>query len=199
MATDPSLPRNALSTAERRHAEVTGAALRAFARMGYHGTTVADVAAEAGLSPAYVFRLFGNKQGLFTGALQLCFARVQEALGAGADAAHSGDPDRVLDRMGQAYAQLINDGSLLMLQVHALAATDDPAIRAALQECQQRLTDFVLERSGADQGAVQAFFAKGQLCHFVVALGIAGSASQAREPWAQILSAGLRHPTPQQE
>lgn len=191
--------RPSLSTADRRQNEVADAALSAFARKGYHGTTVADVANEAGLSSAYVFRLFVNKQGLFISALRLCFEQVQGALATGAATAQSDDSESVLDAMGQTYAQLIGNQTLLMFQVHALAATDDPDIRAAFQDCQRQLTDFVLERSGADQQAVQTFFARGQLCHFVVALGIAGSAPPADEGWAQTLSAGLRHPTSTQD
>lgn len=42
-----------LSTAEVRRPVVAASAVREFARGGYHGTTVADVARESRISPAY--------------------------------------------------------------------------------------------------------------------------------------------------
>ena len=54
-----------LSTADTRRPLVAAAALREFARGGYHGTTVANVAREAKISPAYVFKLYPRKEALF--------------------------------------------------------------------------------------------------------------------------------------
>ena len=51
-----------LSTAESRRPLVTSAAVRAFARGGYRGTTIADVAAVAGISASYVSKLYSNKE-----------------------------------------------------------------------------------------------------------------------------------------
>ena len=53
-----------LSTAEERRPLVIAAAITAFARMGYRGTTVADVGAGARISSAYVFKLFPSKEQL---------------------------------------------------------------------------------------------------------------------------------------
>ncbi len=120
----------ALSTAEARRPIVTAAALRTFARGGYHGTTVADVAREAKISPAYVFKLFPSKETLFVAALELCFdRRSSDAL-----ALRSGRRARPVagggaDAMGEAYADLIADRSLLMLQVHALVGRGRPGDR----------------------------------------------------------------------
>ncbi|MEK8225847.1 TetR family transcriptional regulator [Oerskovia sp. M15] len=48
------MSRTTLSTAELRKPLVASAAVRAFARGGFHATTIADVAREAKISPAYV-------------------------------------------------------------------------------------------------------------------------------------------------
>jgi AcrR family transcriptional regulator len=40
-----------------------------FARNGYDGTSVRDVAGDVGVDPALVFRYFGSKSGLFTEAM----------------------------------------------------------------------------------------------------------------------------------
>lgn len=173
------------------------AAIREFARTGYRGTSVRAVAERAGISEAYVFRLFGDKRELFVAALRRCFRRIQEALREGADAAGSSHPHEALDGMAAAYAGLIAERDLLMIQLHALAACDDPAIRAEMLNCQRDLVDFVQARSGANRTAVQDFFARGQLCHLVTALGIAGTTPEANvspdEPWVQTLTMGIRH------
>ena len=44
---------------------IASAARRLFARRGYAGTSMADIAAAAGVSKATVFHHFGNKRGLY--------------------------------------------------------------------------------------------------------------------------------------
>lgn len=183
--------RTKLSTADERRPLVIEAAIAAFARAGYRGTTVADVASEAGISSAYVFKLFPSKEQLFVGALDSCFERVVEALGRGAEETADHTPEGVLDAMGGAYAELISDRRLLMLQVHAQSAVEVPEIGAALRRGYARITEFASTRSGATDAAVQRFIAFGQLCHLVVSLDL----DDAAEPWARTLAAGIRHPT----
>jgi len=182
--------RTKLSTAEERRPLVIAAAIAAFARTGYRGTTVADVAAEAGISSAYVFKLFPSKEQLFVGALESCFDRVVEALGRGAATTTDQSPDGVLDAMGGAYAELISDRTLLMLQVHAQSAAEVPEIGAALRRGYAYVTEYASTRSGATDAAVQRFIAFGQLCHLVVTLDL----DDTTEPWARTLAAGIRHP-----
>jgi len=72
-----------LSTSELRKPIVAVSAMHEFARGGYHGTTVADVAREARISPAYVFKLFPSKESLFVAALERCFEQIVETISAG--------------------------------------------------------------------------------------------------------------------
>jgi AcrR family transcriptional regulator len=179
-----------LSTAETRRPAVAEAALREFARGGYHGTTVADVAREAKISPAYVFKLYPRKESLFVAALDACFDQILEALAAGADASGSSDPGAVLDAMGGAYADLIRDRTLLMLQVHAQSVAEIPEIGTALRAGLARVTEFARERSAGSDDEVQRFMAYGQLCHLIVTARI----EEVPASWAQTLSRGIRHP-----
>lgn len=60
--------------AHKRDREATRAGLLEcarlrFARDGYDGTSVRDVAGDVGVDPALVFRYFGSKSGLFTEAM----------------------------------------------------------------------------------------------------------------------------------
>ncbi|GAA2751800.1 TetR/AcrR family transcriptional regulator [Amnibacterium kyonggiense] len=179
-----------LSTAELRRPVVAAAAVRRFAVGGYHGTTVADVANEAKISPAYVFKLFPGKDALFVAALESCFDQVLEALRAGADRADDNGPEAVLDAMGGAYADLIADRSLLLLQVHAQSAAGEPVIAEALRDGLARVVTFASERSGASGEQVQRFIAFGQLCHLIAITGL----DETPEPWARLLAQGIRHP-----
>ena len=187
-------PARVRSTAEERREAVLSAAVRVFSRAGYHATSVGSVASAAGISEGYVFRLFGDKSKLFIAALARCHDRIHEALTAGADSAPSRRSQAVLAAMAVSYAKLIAERELLMLQVQALAAADDPAVRAEMLRGQQRLVELVRDRSRAAEPAVQEFFARGQLCHLVTALDLVNpSPEQATESWVRILTDGIRH------
>ena len=179
-----------LSTADIRRPLVAAAALVEFARGGYFRTTVADVAREAKISPAYVFKLYPRKEQLFVAALETCFERIIDSLEAGADAAGSPRPDDLLDAMGEAYADLIRDRSLLMLQVHAQSAAETPEIGDALRAGLAKVTEFVRQRSAGSDDAVQRFIAYGQLCHLIVTARV----DESSAPWAKIVAHGIRHP-----
>jgi len=182
--------RTTLSTAELRKPAVAAAAVREFARGGYHGTTIADVARTAKISPAYVVKLFPTKERLFVAALEACFGQVVEALAAGADRAEDGSPDGTLFAMGDAYAQLIADRTLLMLQVHAQSVAELSEIGEALRAGLRQVVDFAKSRSRASDEAVQRFVAYGQLCHLIVTAQI----DDVPEAWARLLTDGIRHP-----
>ena len=179
-----------LSTSEARRPLVTASALREFARGGYHRTTIADVARAAKISPAYVFKLFPSKEQLFVAALDECFARILATLAEGADASPDQDGEAILDAMGDAYAQLISDHDVLMVQVHAQAVADVPEIRQSLRAGLAAVTRFAKTRSGADDDAVQRFIAYGQLCHLIVTIGL----ESVPDEWATIVSHGISHP-----
>lgn len=178
------------STAEHRRGIVVASAVHVFAERGYHSTPIAAVAEHAGISPAYVFKLFPGKVALFTAALEEGYAQVDAALQMGAERESSADPDDILHAMGGAYAELITDRDLLKLQVHALSAVEVPAIAEAVRAGMAHVVRRVKARSGASDAAVQRFIAWGQLCHLVVSLNL----TDASDDWARVISAGLRHP-----
>ena len=181
--------RSNLSDAETRRDAIVEAALRVFAEKGYASTPVTEVAARAGISQAYVFKLFPTKEELFLSAITRCYQRIEDAMEQAAQQAVSSEPNAVLDAIGEGYARLITDRDMLMLQVHAQAATDIPAIREAVKAGMARIVRFAASRSGADASAVQRFIAYGQLCHLVVTLGIV----DLEDDWARTLTEGLRH------
>lgn len=180
-----------LSTAEERRDTVLRTALGAFAARGYYGTTTGEVAKSAGISQAYVYRLFPDKEALFVAVVEHCFARIRESLADGVAEARGSTPEAVLHAMGGAYARLIaQESSLLAVQMHAqCAALSEPAVREVVQRGYARTVEYVRGVSGGDEAQVQDFFAKGMLCHLVVAV----NADAVDAPWARTLSAGIRH------
>lgn len=186
--------KRSLSDADARRDTVIDAAIKVFSKSGYASTPVTAVAAEAGISQAYVFKLFPAKEDLFVAAIDRCYARIETTLGTTADAAGGKTPVLVLDAMSEGYARLIADRTVMMLQVHAQAASDIEAIRIAVQAGLGRVVRFAKRRSGADDAAIQSFIAFGQLCHLVVATGL----TELDDDWAKSLWAGLYHFEPQQ-
>lgn len=179
-----------LSTAEARRVTVIDSSIAVFSQSGYLGTPVTAVAEHAKISPAYVFKLFPSKESLFVAALERCFSRIVEALELGANASQGQKPAAILDAMGGAYAELIADRSLLMLQVHAQSAAHVPEIGTALRNGLERITTFTKTRSKASDADVQRFIAYGQLCHLIVTAGL----ETIPADWAHLLTDGIRHP-----
>lgn len=168
---------------------MVSSAIAAFAKGGFHAVTIADVAKVAGISPAYVSKLFSSKTQLFVAALEECYRRIMATMERGAAAAGSEDQGALLYAMGGAYAELIADRDLLTLQVNAQAAMSEPAIAEAVRKGLADVTGFVVERTGAGNRAVQEFMAFGQLCHLLTAVG----AFESDADWAAILTDGIRH------
>lgn len=183
-------PRANLSDAETRREAIIEAAVVAFAKSGFTATPVTEVAKLAGISQAYVFKLFPTKEELFVAAMERCSERIEATMDA---ASHiKGTPDEVLSAMGGAYAELIADRNLLRIQVHAQSAADVPAIGAALRRHLGRIVTFMKTRSGASDAAVQHAIAIGQLCHLITSADI----YDLGESWAKLLSHDIRHAPP---
>ncbi len=70
------------------------AAIRAFARTGYSGTSTDVVAREAGVSQPYVVRMFGTKHELFLAAFEQATDRIRDAFRGVLDAPRRGPPLR---------------------------------------------------------------------------------------------------------
>jgi AcrR family transcriptional regulator len=178
----PSAPTRTLSTADERRETILRAAERVFAARGLHGTPTIEIAKAAGISQAYLFRLFPTKAELFTALVERTNARIHETMAAAAAAAKAADAD-VLPAMGAAYVGLLADRNLLLVQLHSHAASDDPAIREQMRSCFARLVELVERESGAGPEEVRAFFAQGMLLNVLAAM----NAADVGEHWAQVL------------
>ncbi|MGV0748861.1 TetR/AcrR family transcriptional regulator [Mycolicibacter minnesotensis] len=70
MASGPSRPRNAAATREA----ILDSAIRGFARAGYDGVGVREIAGDAGVTAMLVNRYFGSKEQLFAEAVEASFS-----------------------------------------------------------------------------------------------------------------------------
>jgi AcrR family transcriptional regulator len=174
----------ARSTADARRSDVVACALTVFARRGFHGTPVTAVADAAGISQAYVFRLFPTKTALFVAALDHGYALLRAELTAAASRVGDGSPTQVLEAMGDAYAGLVHERDLLMLQVHAQSASDVPEVRAAVRRGCGSVVEHARTLAAGDDDGVRRFLALGQLYHLVVAADLGG----VEEDWARVLT-----------
>jgi AcrR family transcriptional regulator len=158
-----------ISAEERRELVVT-VAIEEFARRGFHGTPTQDIAERAGISHAYLFRLFPTKTDLFIAVTDRCFDRVIDAF---RDAAAGAEPgEESLHAMGSTYKGMLADRSKLLSQVQTWAACDEPSIREAVQRGWERLYTFVANESGADTESVREFFATGMLLTVAAAVDL---------------------------
>jgi AcrR family transcriptional regulator len=155
------------STAQERRVELLAAALSEFAVGGLHGTSTEAIAKRAGISHAYLFRLFGTKKQLFIACAHLCRMRVRETFAA---AAIGADPSERLASMGRAYAEMLADRELLLSQMQLYAACSDPEIREVAREGFQWLREEVARLSGASGQQLQDFFAKGMLLNVAASM-----------------------------
>ena len=168
--------------AEERRQEVIAAAIEEFARRGLEGTTAEDIARRAGITQPYVFRLFGTKKSLFLIAVGRVFDRIQGLFEAAlAGLGEDADADARLQAMGESYGELLADRSMLLMQMQAYAAGDDPEVRALVQKRFGDLYEWIGQVSGAQPIEVQAFFARGMLLNVGASIGLDG----LREQWAQ--------------
>src|SRR5690348_8088455 len=157
-----------MKAGERREM-VLAAAVAEFGAHGLAGTSTEDVARAAGISQPYLFRLFPTKKALFLALVDRCFRQVAAAFEAAA-------ADRVgedaLEAMADAYHQLLQDRTLLLLQLQAYAACDDPEIRDATRTGFKRLWALVERLSGLPYERVVMFFAMGMLMNVAAAMDL---------------------------
>jgi AcrR family transcriptional regulator len=171
-----------LSTAEERREEILAAAERVFAARGLHGTPTMEIAKAAGISQAYLFRLFATKAELFTALVERCNERIHRTFADAAAAARAaGEP--VMVAMGHAYVGLLADRPLLLNELHAHAACDDPAIREQMRRGFAQLVELVERETGAGPDEVRDFFAHGMLLNVLAAMQVA----DVDEHWAHVL------------
>ena len=148
---------------------VLEAAVAEFAAGGMAGTSTEDVARRAGISQPYLFRLFPTKKALFIALIDRCFQRVEDAFVA---AVGDRTGEEALAAMADAYEVLLDDRTMLLLQMQAYAACDDPAIREVTRAGYKKLWELTERLTGLPFQRVVDFFAIGMLMNVAAALDL---------------------------
>jgi AcrR family transcriptional regulator len=186
MTPTASPTKRTLSTAEARREAVLEAGMRVFAEKGFLGTPTTDVAKAAGISQAYLFRLFPAKSDLVLAVAQRSNERIRDAfVKAAAEAqARGATGEEVMMAMGETYGELLDDRSLLMTQIHQhAAAASMPEIAALSRAWFAELYALVQRETGLPDEEVHRFFATGMLLNVMAAIG----ATDEQGTWAQCL------------
>lgn len=173
--------------ADERRAQVLEAALAVFARHGYEGTSTEDVAAAAGISQPYLFRLFATKRALFVELVQRGFDKIGEGF---VRAAEGLSGEAALEAMGATYHEMLGDRDLLLVQLHAYAACDDAEIRAETRRAFSGLWERIADAADVPSEDLVPFFAKGMLLTVVAAM----DAAELRETWVRAVTADAPRP-----
>ena len=173
-------------SAEERRESVLDAALVEFAARGLEGASTDEIAAKAGISQPYVFRLFGTKKELFKMVVTRCFRQTLETF---QQAAEGKRGEAALQAMGRAYVEkLLADRVRLRGQMQAYAACDDPEIRDVVRNGYGDLVAYVERVSGLGPEKVSRFFATGMLLNVIASMGV----EDMSEPWAARLLEGSK-------
>jgi AcrR family transcriptional regulator len=180
-----AVPTQRKSAEERREA-VLDAAFDEFAARGLDGGSTEAIAAAAGISQPYVFRLFGTKKELFKAVVSRCFRQTLELFQRAAEGKRG---QAALEAMGDAYVnELLPDRTRLRAQMQAYAACEDDEIREVVRNGYGDLVAYAERVSGLPPEAIGRFFATGMLLNVIASMGL----QNLDEPWAARLVAGLK-------
>jgi TetR/AcrR family transcriptional regulator, repressor for uid operon len=152
------VPRIAEAARAARRDQIIAAGLACFARSGYHATTMADVAAQAGVSKGTPYLYFDSKQALFLALHEQwdCGVgqRVDDAVATLAETERQ-SPRAVLRAVATAIAahvQAETETCRVLMEARALAA-HEPAIATAVRATDEQMHDQLEELFAAGAAA----------------------------------------------
>jgi AcrR family transcriptional regulator len=124
--------------AQQTRDEIALAARRRFVENGYAGTTIADIAHHARVSPETIYKGFGSKRALLDAAVTSSIRGDTEATPLRSrpvidDIRQEQDPRRQLQIYGELLAE-VNPRLAPLVRVMREAASSDPEVAAALSE-----------------------------------------------------------------
>ncbi len=165
-------------TGEQRREQLMAIAETEFAAAGLHGASTETIAREAGITQAYVFRLFGTKKQLFLECVDAAFGRMTLAVLA---AAGESTGVEALAAMGQEYDAMLADRTTLQLQLQGIAASGDPEVQQSVRDSLGRLWQAVADTARLDPVTVKTFLAFGMLLNTSAVLNFA----EIDTPWTR--------------
>jgi AcrR family transcriptional regulator len=131
-----------LAAARRNRDAIVDVAEEKFLEQGYPATTIAEIAAGAGVSAETIYKSFGGKPGLVHGIYKRRLA------GTGRVAAydrsdelrlHESDPESLMQKWGALTAEVASALTPILLLVRAAAATDENMAALQAESNEERL------------------------------------------------------------
>ena len=146
------MPKIAEQARAARREQIIAAGLACFARSGYHAATMADVAAQAGVSKGTPYLYFASKEALFLALHEEWDCGAGQRVDAAIASLPDGDrrsPRRVLHAVATAIAAHVAaepETCRVLMEARALAAHEPAiatAVRAADARTHQQLTELI--------------------------------------------------------
>ncbi len=160
-------------TGDERRESILEAATVVFGERGYHGATTDAIASAAGISQAYVVRMFGSKEELFIAAGGRAVERLLDGFHA---AIATFTPETTLEQrkiaLAAVYSNLVADRGLLLTLMHFYGLGHDPVLGPLGRASYLRVFKVVRDEAGIPAKEATQFFAKGMLINVLVALRI---------------------------
>jgi len=149
-------PNNKRLCAEERRKDVLKSAINAFGKSNYRATRMADIAAEAGVSEAMLYKHFESKKVLFLSILENVSYRTATTIGKGFEE----EPDALtlLRRLLITYYNQIQEHpNLLKLHFQAVSEIDDKEIGGRIKNDHEVYVNNIkaLIKKGLEQGTVR--------------------------------------------
>jgi len=110
--------------AANRKDQIMDSAAALFASQGYYKTTTALVAEEVGVTQPYVFHFFKTKEQLYIAVLERAYDRLYRAF-----SAVEAPPEKLVERMGDAFNDLLESYRNEMLLLMQCFTTPEAAVR----------------------------------------------------------------------
>jgi len=143
-------------SAEERKKVIVKSAITAFGKSNYRATRMADIAAEAGVSEAMLYKHFESKKAMFLSILENVSKRTETAIGR----EFGEEPDALMllrrSRI-EYYNQIKEHPNLLKLHFQAVSEIDDEEIGGHIKKDHETYIHSVKEliKKGIEQGTVR--------------------------------------------
>lgn len=163
-------PPTRLSSGDRRE-QILEAASVVFAERGYAGGTTDAVAKQAGISQAYVVRMFGSKEQLFVEVAKRAADRVAEGF---QDAIAKFDGNETADDkqsiLGEVYSELVADRGILLVLMHLFNLGHDQVFGPISRQCFLDIYRIARDDAGLGPMVATEFVARGMLMNAILAM-----------------------------
>lgn len=141
------------------------AAIRAFARKGYGGTTLADIAVEAGVSQPRISQIFGNKETAFLKAQQVASDEVLELL------ADNAAQPFCLNRISEGYRPMVEKRPEILLMVfQMMTSAYVPSIGEQARRFVNEVVRIVTDEAGGTRADALELLSRGFLFNAMLAV-----------------------------